>query len=84
MIPAFRAASNLSYGKINHKYVYKKAVRHRLLLNMSHRGNEYAANGNVCVAKVAQVLNLKNFTPEYDLKKCKIISSNIGIVHITL
>ena len=36
------------------------------------------SNGSVSVAKVAQVLNLKNFTPDINLKKCKIISSDVN------
>ena len=36
------------------------------------------SNGSVSVAKVAQVLNLKNFTPDINLEKCKIISSDVN------
>ena len=36
------------------------------------------SNGSVSVEKVAQVLNLKNFTPDINLKKCKIISSDVN------
>ena len=36
------------------------------------------SNGSVSVSRVARVLNLKNFTDEIDLKKCKIISSDVN------